>query len=132
MISEPTRVTNLSATLIDLIFTNESHNISKSGVIYIGVSDHSLIYAVRKFIPNKRGQIKKEVRNLKHFVKEDFIYDLLNIYLGKWWKQSMTLIWPGGYGKLTSTKDWHAPLRHQRVRQSSIPWLNSNIKNLMR
>ena len=59
LISEPTRVTNMSATLIDLIFTNESHNISKSGVIHIGVSDHSLIYAVRKFIPNKRGQIKK-------------------------------------------------------------------------
>ena len=41
LISEPTRVTNTSATLIDLIFTNDSNNIAKSGVIYNGMSDHS-------------------------------------------------------------------------------------------
>ena len=28
--------------------------------------------------------------------------------------------------------DRHAPLRHQRIRQLSIPWLNSNIKKMMR
>ena len=61
LISEPTRVTNTSRTLIHLIFTNESHNIAKSGVIHTGVSDHSLIYTVRKFIPNKRSQIKKRL-----------------------------------------------------------------------
>ena len=82
LISEPTRVTNRSATLIDLIFTNDSNNIAKSGVIYNGMSDHSIIYiiyVIRTFIPNIRGQIKKEVRNLKQFVEEDFIHDLHNI-----------------------------------------------------
>ena len=77
LISEPTRVTNTSATLIDLIFTNDLNNIAKSGVICYGISDHS-IYVIRTFIPNKRRQIKKEVRNLKHFVEEDFIHDLHN------------------------------------------------------
>ena len=43
------------------------------------MSDHSIIYVIRKFIPNKRGQIKKEVRNLEHFVEENFIQDLHNI-----------------------------------------------------
>ena len=133
LISEPTCVTNMFATLIDLIFTNESHNISKSGVIHIGLSDHNLIYAVRKFIPNKRGRIKKEVRNLKHFVKEDFIYDLLNIP----WEMVETindpnLAWRVWETNFNEVLNWHAPLRHRRVRQSSIPWLNSNIKNLMR
>ena len=28
--------------------------------------------------------------------------------------------------------DRHAPLRRQRIRQTSIPWLNSNIKKMMR
>ena len=134
LISEPTHVTDMSATLIDIIFTNESHNISKSGVIHIGVSDHSLIYAVRKFIPNKCGPIKKRgFRNLKDFVKEDFIYDLLNIP----WEMVETIndpnlawrVWETNFNEVLNR---HAPLRHQRVRQSSIPWLNSNIKNLMR
>ena len=39
LISEPTRVTNTSTTLIDFIFTNESHNIAKSGVIHFGTSE---------------------------------------------------------------------------------------------
>ena len=43
LILEPTRMTNRSATLIDLIFTNETRNIAKSGVIHNGMSDHSLI-----------------------------------------------------------------------------------------
>ena len=50
LINEPTRVTRASATLIDLIFTNRNENIVKSGVIHLGISDHSLAFAVRKFV----------------------------------------------------------------------------------
>ena len=46
LIKEPTRVTKSSATTIDLIFTNMVDNIATSGVIHLGISDHSLIYAV--------------------------------------------------------------------------------------
>ena len=49
LINEPTRVTTTSTTLIDLFFTNKQQNIMQSGVVHIGISDHSLIYAVRKF-----------------------------------------------------------------------------------
>ena len=133
LISEPTRVTNRSATLIDLIFTNYSNNIAKSGVIYNVMSDHSItyiIYVIRTFIPNIRGQIKKEVRNLKHFVEEDFIHDLLqNIN----WETVETatdpnLAWKVWEISFNKVLDRHAPLRHQRIRQSSIPWLVIIIK----
>ena len=53
LINEPTRVTRMSATLIDLIFTNKKENIIKSGVIHLGISDHSLIFAIRKFFTPK-------------------------------------------------------------------------------
>ena len=48
LIKEPTRVTNTSSSLVDLILTNQPNNISNSGVIDLGISDHSLIYAVKK------------------------------------------------------------------------------------
>ena len=55
LINEPSRVTSTSATLIDLFFTNKQENIMQSGVVHIGISDHSLIYAVRKFaLPKSR------------------------------------------------------------------------------
>ena len=77
LIKEPTRVTKSSAaTVIALIFTNMVDNIATSGVIHLGISDHSLIYVVREFAVPKTRPIIKEVQNFKHFVKVDFIYDL--------------------------------------------------------
>ena len=41
LIKEPTRVTSTSSSLIDLVFTNQPNNISNSGVIDLGMLDHS-------------------------------------------------------------------------------------------
>ena len=76
LISEPTRVTDKSATLIDLAFTDDTNNIAKSGVIYNGMSDHNIICIVRRFVPLKRQKIKKEVQNLKYFEADHFICNL--------------------------------------------------------
>ncbi len=58
---EHTRVTNTSATLIDLFFTHKRRNILQSGVLHIGISGHSLIYAVRKFcLPKSRESTKRK------------------------------------------------------------------------
>ncbi len=43
LITEPTRVTRTSATLIDLFFTNNPENISNSGVIHLGISEYRII-----------------------------------------------------------------------------------------
>ena len=53
LINEPTRVTGTSATGIDLIFTNRVEKILNSGIVHVGISDHSLIFAVRKFRVDK-------------------------------------------------------------------------------
>ena len=60
LISEPTRVTDKSATLIDLAFNNDTNNIAKSGVIYNGMSDHNIIYIVRWFVPLKRKKLRRK------------------------------------------------------------------------
>ena len=43
LINEPTRVTETSASTIDLILSNTPENIVSSGVSHVGISDHSLI-----------------------------------------------------------------------------------------
>ena len=132
LILEPTRVTKSSATIIDLIFTNETKNIAKSGVVHIGISDHSLTYVVRKFIPPKSKPITKEVRNFKRFVEEDFINDLKGV---PWHNiesfNEPNLAWRAWKSEFNAILDRHAPLRHRRVRQSSLPWLTSEIRKIM-
>ena len=48
LIREPTRVTSDSNTLIDLCVTNSPEKVTKSGVIHLGISDHSLVFLTRK------------------------------------------------------------------------------------
>lgn len=47
-ITEPTRVTNTFASLIDVILTSNPERFALSGTIQLGVSDHDLIYTIRK------------------------------------------------------------------------------------
>jgi exonuclease III len=79
LVDEPTRVTENSATLIDLILTDRPENILRSGVNHLGISDLSLIFAVRKFKLQKFSPTTKEVRNFKHFSVDDFRSDLLQV-----------------------------------------------------
>ena len=78
LIEEPTRITMKSSSLIDHFVTNTPEKISHSGVIHTGISDHSIIFAIRK-----TGNIEKkenntvEMRNMKKFDKERFLYELL-------------------------------------------------------
>ena len=55
LIDKPTRETIKTKTLIDHAATTEPGNIVESGIYKVCVSDHYLIYCVRKF----RGKIEK-------------------------------------------------------------------------
>lgn len=76
LIDKPTRVTDTSATMTDLDLTNVKENIHASGVIHLGISDHSLIYAVWKFMLPKTNPGAREIRDYKHFDAELFVEDL--------------------------------------------------------
>jgi hypothetical protein len=46
LITKPTRITEKSKTLIDLIYCTDPSKICVYGVIHVGISDHSLTYAI--------------------------------------------------------------------------------------
>ena len=48
LIKEPTRITMKSSSLIDHVVTNTPEKNSQSGVLHTGISDHSLVYAIKK------------------------------------------------------------------------------------
>ena len=58
LIDKPTRMTDTSATImIDLVLTNVEENIHASGAIHLGISEHSLIYGVRKSMLPKTNPV---------------------------------------------------------------------------
>ena len=62
IINDPTRITEYTKSLIDVCITSSPEKNISSGVIYLGISDHSLIYAIRKlnYVPKtgSRNQIE--------------------------------------------------------------------------
>ena len=75
LINEHTRITEKSATTIDLFLTNNKEIFTHSGVCHIGISDHSHIYGVRKFcIPKGKPKIV-ESRQFRNFDANSFHAD---------------------------------------------------------
>ena len=62
LINCPRRVTETSATAIDLIHTNTAENILKVGTVDLGIPEHNLIFAVRK------GRIYKSLKIFPKFL----------------------------------------------------------------
>ena len=78
LIKRGTRETLESSTLIDHIATSNKSNIVTSGVHETSISDHYMVYCVRKFRGTSKRQHKNiTTRQLKHFDQTEFINDLL-------------------------------------------------------
>ena len=136
LIKEATRVTETSSTLIDHIYISCTDNISKSGVLKTGVSDHYIVYAVLGK-ENKTTQNSHRYsvnRRYKNFDVEMFKSDLRKKDWSKFEKHRNV---DDAVTELESvfleTANRHAPLRRKRVRHKNpTPWLTDEIFEAMR
>ena len=77
IIKDPTRVTDTSNSIIDHILCNNFENIYQSGVLDIGLSDHSIIYCTRKLSqPTYYKHNTVKVRSIKPYDKDIFMSKL--------------------------------------------------------
>ena len=65
-------MTKTSATLIDFVLANNPESISNSGVVNLGISDHSLIFAVPPPPQKKTNGPIKNFEILKILMKDNF------------------------------------------------------------
>ena len=80
LLNKPTRVTLSSSTTIDHIPTTAINNIVQSGVFETSMSDHFMVFCVRKF----RGAQKKnhkvmQARSMKKFDEQAFLVAFASI-----------------------------------------------------
>ena len=76
LIDEPTRETTCSKSLIDHFYSNRKQNIVSAGVSRITISDHYLIYGIKKFPSLKGEQRFIEFRDFKNFNLENYLHDI--------------------------------------------------------
>ena len=133
LIKSPTRVTSNSSTLIDLALATDVGKIVASGVLQCSISDHSLIYLVRRARKPRNTFRNIQFRNLKTYSAERFVADLHNAS----WEEIDTSLtvddaWNVFKSLLNNIIEKHAPLQSKRARADSLPWLTSDIRTLMR
>ena len=122
-----------NSSLTDHIVTNKPEKISDSGVIHICISDHSLVFVIRKISVIDKQENILEIRNMKNFNEEKFIEDLLkqpweHIYFSAEDPSAMWEIW---IKIVLDVLGKHAPLQHKKIRSKKAPWITNDIKNLM-
>ena len=78
LITEPTRITHSSSSIIDLIFTIKPDLVSFSGVSCFGISDHSLVFRKVSIPPASKGIKLVNYRQFKHFDSVNFRADILS------------------------------------------------------
>ncbi len=135
LIGEPTRVTHTTSTLIDHIATTDARNIVKSGVVEISMSDHFMVYCVRKF----EGAVKKDhkiisTRSMKNFNEDRFLSEVAGICWENIFSRTddinvLVYDWTTLFSCLINK---HAPIRHIRVSEKYCPWINAELKQLIR
>ena len=135
VIDKPTRITESSASLLNVCITSAPDKIVCSDVIHTGGSDHSLIYVVRKINASTKTNRTREIsfRNFKHFNSIAFQNDLFR----QPWHTVDTLCnvdqkWNLWKELFLDVLDKHAPIMSRRVRnKGSVPWITREIRSKM-
>ena len=134
LIDSPTRVTNHSSTLIDLIFVTDPELYSDCGVFCTSISDHFFIYAVRDFnVSAKNSQTYIEYRSFCKLDEQTFVNDLMNVS----WDivsdlDDIDLAWETWVYLFMNIVDSHIPLCKKRIRNNACPWITDDIVKIMK
>ena len=133
LINTPTRVTDQSSTTIDVIFSSNPENVIEHGCIHCSLSDHFMVYVIRKLSKKTTEGKKLTTRSFKNF-KEDEFNELLKQVN---WKDVVTNErniddnWKTWKNNFLSVLNTLAPIKQIRVRDKSYPWITSDIRRLM-
>ena len=137
LISEPTRVTNNTQTLIDHIYTNNEDNIRSVNVEKLCVSDHYEIFCNRSSHFSSEKNNEHQVityRSFKSFDEACFLNELCMVP----WEiienfdtiDDVVSAWTSLF---TEVLDKHAPIKSHRIKRKYQPeWLTSEILDVIK
>ena len=132
-VTESTRVSETSSSLIDLMLTNRIELIKSSGVIDIGLSDHSMNFIVWGNSPTHATPRVFHYRKFQDVDVDAFCERLQNqpwenVILAKDISQAVKL-WED---YLLEIVNLFMPIKSRKVKNKSSPWMTSEIVKLIK
>ena len=133
MVSSPTRVTDPTATLLDVIIASNVNQIREVKIIESSVSDHDLVYAILRLKKQRPKPVYITTRGFKHYQPEKFYAD---IEQAPW---SVLDVFDDVNDKLFAFNklfcdivDRHAPIKKIKIRGRPLPYVTDEIRHLMK
>ena len=129
-ITEPTRVTNNSASLIDVILTSNPERFALSGTMKLGISDHDLIYTIRKQKIQRPPPKLIEYRSMKNLDRDKYLDELSKIpWDSAYIYDNVDDVCEHWYQLFTDVVDQHMPHKKKFTRGDQLPWITPEICN---
>ena len=135
LIKSPTRITDATQSLLDVILVSSKSIVYRSGVLLTSISDHLLVYAELKIKSPRQPLQYITARSFKNYVpnyfeanladKSDF---LLSIFDGDDVNAKLNIL---NYA-IQSTLDAHAPIKTIKIRNRPCPFITQDLRNLMK
>ena len=129
IINVPTCITCYTSTLIDHILTNSSSNISQSGLIDTGISDHQMIYCTRKITRSKSNAHRLvKYRSFKNYTPELFKEKLEETEFPNYVNFcNVDDAYSDFMKRLSCVVDNVAPTKESRIKHNTQEWFDGEI-----
>ena len=126
-VTEPTRATKISSSMIDLVLSNSKFT-KNCQVVDLGISDHSLVYIARDRVKVNRTTKTITSRLYKNFNDDSFLEDLFNTD----WSNVLNADSPDDAANSFNENalkilDKHAPATRKIIRSGNPPWVDDNL-----
>ena len=130
-IKQPTRITETSASLLDVIITNKTESIKESGVVPCPVADHELVYVIVDIKKPKRQPEYRTYRCLTRYDRDKFCSSILDhtATLNEILKTDSVNLQTNIITYVFNTCiNKYAPVVTKKITRPSAPWMNGALK----
>ena len=128
VITQPTRITDHSETLIDHIYTNVLDKVLVPGICFADISDHFPIFLSIESTNFAKKSEMKTIRDFKNFCKDDYLNELSEV---EWNLQGdVNSLCSGFLSTFTSIVNKHIPVKSISKQQRKLlrkPWITPGL-----
>jgi exonuclease III len=141
LIKSPTRVTNASSSLLDVVLTTCPKYHVETGVLPYGLSDHYITFTILDISHQKRNHREIRFRDYKHFNESDFKkqcqarfdslknqFPVINPNLKSENLENMWQLWKSTFLNLCNE---YAPFKCSRLKNRHNKWITPEIIKLI-
>ena len=137
MVKGPTRVTQTSKTIIDLIVTNRPERITRVYNLLTGLSDHNMILVARNLTKQRFQQFANKSKPGNQVIHKNVIVEVKNDLNNTDWNsvtQSSNLenCCNSMMKILTKITEKYTRISKQKPKKVSLPCLGNDIRQLMK